>query len=552
MTALPCLCRLVPLLVLVTVARLPATADGQATAPVATLRLKFDDGGLAALDGTPGLALRSGRIDLLDLKGPALPPRPFDVVVRHFHREACTLRQRFTWGEIGCAYAAPTPNRLDVSVTVTNATAGPLTRSSVSLMEWGLDPLPDGPAFAQQWPIACDPAEDGPLIALHSSAVSVAMCVTSADESPPPLLGLLTQAGTDARRLTLTFAGDAAVPAGKTRACRVSIRVGPPTVAPSALAADALTTDRARWPARLSWADRRPIGVAHLSTSAAGFAHNPRGWFLDAQLDVTTPAGRAAFAHRVDDYAAACIKIARGMDAQGVIVWDIEGQEFPHAISYVGDPRLLPTLAPEMDAAADGLFARLRAAGLRVGVCVRPTRMTPVAPGDAPDAVPWAQRDVEDAVVEMAAKIRYAKQRWGCTLIYADSTVLHVPRPDGTVDTIPMPASMLARLAAMFPDTLIIPEQETPRCWAYTAPYNELRQGISATPPLVRAMYPRSFSVLQVNDAGDLKKWRRDLVAAVRAGDVLLFRTWFDDPDNAAIRAIYREAAEAAAEKLVP
>ena len=508
----------------------------------ATLRPTFDDAGLAALAGTPGIELTSGRIELLDLQSAApLPPRAFDVTDRRFDAATKTVTQRFAWGEIACAYAAPEPNRLDLTVSITNAAAAPLARATVSLMACAFDPPPDGPAFAQHWPITCDPAEDGPVIPLHSSAASLALCIASADEGPAPALGLLAQPGTDARRLTVTFAGDSAVPPGKTRACRVSLISGPPDAAPATLATDALAADRSRHPPTLNWPDRRPIGVAHLATSAAGYAKNPRGWFLDPALDVTTPAGRAAFGRRVDDYAAACVKNARGMDAQGVIVWDVEGQEFPHAISYVGDPRLLPTLAPEMDAAADRLFARLRDAGLRVGVCVRPTRMTQVASGPAP----WEQRDVADSVAEMAAKIAYAKKRWGCTLIYADSTVLHVPRPGGGVDAIPMPAAMLARLAARFPDTLIIPEQETPRAWACAAPYNELRQGVAATPALVRALYPKSFSVLQVNDAGDaLARRRRDLIDAVRAGDVLLFRSWWDDPDNAVIRDIYAEAAK--------
>ena len=33
------------------------------------------------------------------------------------------------------------------------------------------------------------------------------------------------------------------------------------------------------------------------------------------------------------------------MNAQGMITWDIEGQQFRHATTYIGDPRLVETLA---------------------------------------------------------------------------------------------------------------------------------------------------------------------------------------------------------------
>ena len=42
------------------------------------------------------------------------------------------------------------------------------------------------------------------------------------------------------------------------------------------------------------------------------------------------------------------IVIARDIGAQGVMVWDIEGQEQPHAASYVCDPTKLDVVAPEM------------------------------------------------------------------------------------------------------------------------------------------------------------------------------------------------------------
>ena len=42
---------------------------------------------------------------------------------------------------------------------------------------------------------------------------------------------------------------------------------------------------------------------------------------------------------------------------QGIIVWDLEGQEFIHPTTYIGDPRALGAgYAPEMNAIADELL----------------------------------------------------------------------------------------------------------------------------------------------------------------------------------------------------
>ena len=51
------------------------------------------------------------------------------------------------------------------------------------------------------------------------------------------------------------------------------------------------------------------------------------------------------------------------MNAQGMITWDIEGQEYPHATSYIGDPRKVSLLAPEMEPMADAYFAKFRRGG---------------------------------------------------------------------------------------------------------------------------------------------------------------------------------------------
>ena len=74
-----------------------------------------------------------------------------------------------------------------------------------------------------------------------------------------------------------------------------------------------------------------------------------------------------------------------------VIVWDLEGQEKPHCISYVGDPRKLPQVAPEMDRFADAFMKKFRDAGFRTGLTLRPTDYYEPTPGKRD----WTHREVK-------------------------------------------------------------------------------------------------------------------------------------------------------------
>ena len=69
------------------------------------------------------------------------------------------------------------------------------------------------------------------------------------------------------------------------------------------------------------------------------------------------------------------IEVLKDTNAQGMIVWILEGEQYP-AINYVGDRHNFMTLAPEMEyrRAVDAFFRKFRDAGLRVGLTLRPQR----------------------------------------------------------------------------------------------------------------------------------------------------------------------------------
>ena len=291
--------------------------------------------------------------------------------------------------------------------------------------------------------------------------------------------------------------------------------------------ADVLRNFALAHPMTLNWPDRHPIGALFLSSADNHHPTNPRGWFNNAtDVDVTTETGRAQFRARVLDYARESVKQLKNVGAQGMITWDIEGQQYPHATSYIGDPRLLNRLAPEMDAVADDYFRVFKDAGLKVGVCVRPQQLTFGADGQVD------QKAVADEAAILIDKIAYAQKRWGATLIYVDSN-------GGPFD--PTDAEIFRRVAAAFPNALLMPEHQNFKYQAYTAPYNDLRFENSITPDEVRVAYPRAFSVIN-GEAAQLKARRSDLVRAVRGGDILVFNGWYESEEGKLIQSIYAEA----------
>ena len=292
--------------------------------------------------------------------------------------------------------------------------------------------------------------------------------------------------------------------------------------------ADVYRAFAAAHPMTLNWPDRRPIGALFLASGKdVQPPNNLRGWFYnDQSIDLNSAAGRAKFRERVLSFAREGVSELRKVGAQGAITWDIEGQQYPHSTSYIGDPRLVGRLAPEMDAIADEYFRVFTDAGFKVGVCVRPQQLKFGANG-RPD-----QTQVADEAAILIDKIAYARKRWGATLFYVDSN-------GGPYD--PSDAEIFRRVAAAHPDVLLMPEHQNFKYQAYSAPYNDLRFDDSITPDEVRAVYPRAFSVIN-GETAQLVKRRAALVRAVRAGDVLIFNAWFDSEEGRQVKSIYDEA----------
>ncbi len=317
------------------------------------------------------------------------------------------------------------------------------------------------------------------------------------------------------------------------------------------------------------WKDRRPIGRIFVANSGALSEKNPSGYI--AAKDVTTPEGRAEFRANLLEFADRCVANLKAGNAQGAIIWDIEGYEFPGMV-YVGDPRVLPKYSPAMFEIAPEFFKKFTDAGLKVGFCLRPISIFEVPkdhlikhgrdpkqnqgymlykeaglPVQKPE-IEWfaqAQKDaVKDPVLELSDRIKFAQKHWGATLFYVD-TNSYDKNVDGVEKSTLMPPEMFARLAALHPDTLIMPEHEAAGYYATTAPYNQPGVDSTAeTPPAIRKKYPGAFLVSALTENRSIPRFWDEYVRGIGGGDVL----YFEASDaatagtNATVGHLYREA----------
>ena len=460
-----------------------------------------------------------------------------------------TIDLSYPWGRISCAYGKQ-DDRLTMRLEVSNTSSEPLGEFSLRLMELNFPRVPEGGTLeagmfgygfkGPEWPLdlwllsipsVADPLYSVPIIradfgtgALNFCSDDLECSVGIPHTTNPPL-------GT---RYPLVITCRDVKP-GTTKVFNVSLRFGPADAGVQDLSGDVLERYAGKYPFQVDWKDRRPIGAIFLAGPQINVPSNPRRWIMNfGEIDITNDKGKAAFRAALLKLADNSVQVLKDTGAQGMITWDPEGEEFIGEC-YYGDPRLVPTLAPEMEfkndgakSAIDEYFERFRAAGLKVGICIRPQQIAMV------NGRPMHQAaEDEHAVQILRERIAYAKQRWGCTLFYVDSTATAFTwiNPD-----------VFKAVADAYPDVLLIPENESMRYFAYSAPLNSyVHHKITSTPVGARLVYPKAFSVLMAPE-GDRPEDHDALVSAVRRGDILLFNGWYMSNEAGKIKKLYQEA----------
>ena len=466
------------------------------------------------------------------------------------NKKADTIHLSYPWGRISCSYGKE-DDKITMKIEISNTSSEPLNELSIRLMELNFPRIPNGGTLeagmfgfgfkGPEWPLGqcpasiptvADPRFVVPLVHVDYGTGALNLCSDDVEcaVNVPYSTNFLARTSYP---LVITCSD---IKPGVTKAFNVSLRFGPAGARIQDLSGDVLERYAGKYPFQLNWNDHRPIGAMFLAGPQINVASNPRRWIVNfGDIDITNDKGKAAFRTALLKLADNSVQVLKDTGAQGMITWDPEGEEFLGAC-YYGDPRLVPSLAPEMEFKNDGVksvideyFEKFRAAGLKVGVCIRPQGIAMV------DGKPVHQAaDDEHAAQILRERIAYAKQRWGCTLFYVDSTAT----VSGSLNP-----DVFKAVADAHPDVLLIPENESMRYFAYSAPLNSyVHHRVTSTPAGARMVYPKAFSVLMAPD-GDRPEDHHALVSAVRRGDILLFNGWYHSDGAKKIKRLYEEAS---------
>ncbi|MFP4026488.1 MAG: hypothetical protein ACLFWL_01705 [Candidatus Brocadiia bacterium] len=329
----------------------------------------------------------------------------------------------------------------------------------------------------------------------------------------------------------------------------------------------------------LEWPDRGAVGACYIlgewGKKAPQFGiegTNPRRlWspILDT-VDVLSPHGKAFLRRAFIRTAHRTVDALKKMNAQGMILWNLEGGF--HSTGFVGAPRMLPILTPELDHAMDDYFRIIRQAGFRTGATIRHPqprwsgnkwvqgvgnanpKSDPVKDNYhklIPEHTPWWA--VYPIAQRLSEEIAYAKKRWGCTIFYYDtSIVLRFYGENGGKRNSDVPCGHIYRkIREDHPDVLIIPEFYRRRGThiahlGHIAPYGQTGYG-RVRPKwkkdYVRDIIPGYFGFNYVHDAGgDPWRARRDRIHEVVWGEVLGVDGWSFHGKQRAVAEYYRHA----------
>jgi len=230
------------------------------------------------------------------------------------------------------------------------------------------------------------------------------------------------------------------------------------------------------------------------------------------------------------------------------MVWSIEGSQYGD-VTYAGSPDMLPVLAPEMDEIADEVLAMINAAGIRVGLTLRPQIVTADPnwrASDPPNHPPWryyqrslvlADGKTADEVAITAnlyRKARYAMKRWNASVFYVDSTGAPL-------------VTVWDKLRVALPAVVFIPEQTDWKIDFSTV--TPLMDNWGGNPigvdPYVKAIWPEAYNYQLLQMAiNETRTPVSDWVPLAKEGDVFRVDAWYDSETNAFVEKVLAAAAE--------
>ena len=439
-----------------------------------------------------------------------------------------TLTNRYAWGTASCTYTA-TNDKIVFSYAITNTSSRVLNVTKVHVLDIQFPSL-EAP---RGWSSSFVPGvfnNQQPQVVMAGYNTGVLAVVQPDIVRAANFQVYFTPRYYNGYPLNLVSFNPIA--AGSTDQFQVEIRFGAPGMWSGELAYEILSTFQRANPQLNSWADRRPIGQDFLAPAVnQQWPTNPRGWLNDQTINVFTSAGLASFKSKMFQHANLLISLAKQMNAQGIIFWDIEGEQYPQGVStYVGDPRLLSTVAPEMNAIADELLTTFTKQGLRIGLTIRAQQIV-FRPDGSFFQRDWPVGNDNAVFNDLDAKINYAITRWGASIFYIDSNSW----PNGYYQD----AVIYQQLQQKYPNVLICPEFHVLKYYTCVAPYLEMRRGQLGTSRSDYDVFPGAFSLVNVAE-GDMSQTSA-IANAIARGDIMLYRAWYQNNEYFTIRSLYQQ-----------
>jgi hypothetical protein len=397
------------------------------------------------------------------------------------------VEMTFPWGRVSCQFRAKN-NRLLALLTVTNGSADDLLDCEVRIGRLTFPEPPHGTQVDGGWTgNGCGPSVPiygmygcpevaTPIVRLDFRTAVLDFC---SDDPGAPTAVLVKSPEDYKGKNRYSIAVQVVrerynpLPAGKAAGAAVSLRFSKPGEPWTATAADVFGKYYAVYPFRNAWQDSRMM-----TSFSAHTAINNR---------LLKEIGVEACRQRMNQTADNMIKVMREYNVSTMIDWEPTGAQDHEAPIYTGSPEAVEKiLPPEGVAVVDEWFKRFRDAGLNVGCCLRPQELLPVHGR-------WYHHVPDDPAKLLVRRIRWAQERWGCTVFHVDSFGnSHDPFGSNKYTqnhfTHALDTDYLQQAAEACPDVLICPEQKTSRCFAYGSPYN-----VTARP--VRDQYPGAFSL---------------------------------------------------------
>ncbi|MFW5893563.1 MAG: hypothetical protein ACOCUY_00310 [Verrucomicrobiota bacterium] len=500
-----------------------------------------------------------------------------------------TVTQTYDWGELRVRHTLE-DDVLRMRMFLENRTERPIANFRLSLLDLALSKVPE-PGKRRSDNVQ---STVGKPVAIRAKAGKAQVFACYESIAPPLRFGygaaredadgnvypLVVAGGAKMQprgELTIPRQGLPHIPPGETLEVEFTLRIAPEGTHRHIVLKPFFKNYQEFWSPTLDWPDRRPIGATFLfsewgkeQTLFGVEGTNPRRYWspITDTVDVFSPHGRDILRRALTRLAHRTVDALTEMDAQGAILWNLEGAF--HATGFVGDPRMLPIISPELEDGMDDYFRILREAGFRVGCTIRHPQVQwrgnkwAQGVGNAnperdplhddfhkliPDHTPWWQ--VYPIAERLSRKIDYAKKRWGATIFYYDtSNIMYFYGGNNQKKFSSEPhAHIYRKIREDHPDVLIIPEiAKHSASLSQIAPYGQTGFGRVRPmkgPDYTRDIFPHYFGFHYIHDTGgDPFVPRLQRINEIVWGEILACDGWNYGPKQAAIAEHYRHAGD--------